>query len=479
MSERLTSPFSRWSVAPGLFEPAHGYYLRLVADEGHNSARVYSAWIDVNGRNFVPERMLEVVSALPISEGRKAGLHHATPLERDGGYLLGGQRFAKRDLAFSTRRWCPACLAEKAYHRAWWDVAAVRRCPYHDLEIVDRDVDGLGVGWYWPRFDVTKDGLDLAGAKVPKVLRRGTFAAYLLGRFGLEERGKAPLLDKLSMSDVIDLCQLVGRLLSNPRSKKMPKLCGRTIDVGYRALRGSRSDLVAAIGKWLSRHVDAETLNHSFSVVFGWAYGSARASGDTASAKMLIGVFRAAHFAALTGDTADHGELREGEDISLTELATELGIDRYGLANLVDALAKSPVNRNGRRRLKLDAGQASFLRAHVRGLMTRVETGALLGLPGWAVQQLVDAGHLTPVAGIGDGLRGSRFLRVHIDRVLEKIASLPLNEVRRVQTFLTYWRSRKIHAGDLAVAILEGDVAVHARDPSRHGFDSLRVGERR
>jgi hypothetical protein len=32
--------------------------------------------------------------------------------------------------------------------------------------------------------------------------------------------------------------------------------------------------------------------------------------------------------------------------------------------------------------------------------------------------------------------------------------------------------------GHVAVSILAGDIAVHARDPSRHGFGGLRVGER-
>lgn len=79
----------------------------------------------------------------------------------------------KRDLSFSRRRWCAACLAEKAYHRSWWDIVAVRRCPYHDLELADRDVDNRPVGWWWPRFDVTKSGNELASERRPNVLRRG------------------------------------------------------------------------------------------------------------------------------------------------------------------------------------------------------------------------------------------------------------------------------------------------------------------
>ncbi len=38
----LARPFSRWDLDLGEGEPAHGYFARLVANEGHNSVRIYA-----------------------------------------------------------------------------------------------------------------------------------------------------------------------------------------------------------------------------------------------------------------------------------------------------------------------------------------------------------------------------------------------------------------------------------------------------
>ena len=76
MLDRLTMPFSNWSVEPGKTEGALGYFARLVDDEGHDSMRVYSKWIEVNGRNIVPASLLEVVCDLPISDDRRRRLEH-------------------------------------------------------------------------------------------------------------------------------------------------------------------------------------------------------------------------------------------------------------------------------------------------------------------------------------------------------------------------------------------------------------------
>ncbi len=473
MLDRLTMPFSNWAIRPAKAEGALGYFARLVDEEGHDSLRVYSKWIEVNGRNIVPESLLEAVCGLPISDDRRRLLRHATAVERDGSYQLGGQRFAKRDLSFMRRRWCAACLAEKAYHRSWWDIVAVRRCPYHDLELVDRDLDNRSVGWWWPRFDVTKSGNELACARMPNVFLRGTLAGYIVMRMGYEDAWRAPLLDGLDATVVIDVCHLVGRLVSNPKLKAIPPLTTRTADVGYRALRGDRAHLVELIAKWMTDNLATAEIDASYSVVFGWAYAQARRLPDEAARRMLLSVFRKAHSATLIGNVevdADHDEL-----ISLTALASELGVARGGLANLVSALGTGEHEKRGKRRVSFDAIQVTEIRREIAGLLTRSEVGQLLGIRSWEISPLVSADYLVPIKRVSGGTcSGVRFLRRHVDTILSAIASIPVAPGGASRKFRAYCRSENRAVGDVAVSILRREIGV-GRIDGRTGFRGVHV----
>lgn len=473
MLDRLTMPFSNWSIEPGETEGALGYFARLVNDEGHDSTRVYSKWIEVNGRNIVPASLLEVVCCLPISDDRRRRLAHATPAKRDGSYWLGGQRFAKRDLSFSRRRWCAACLAEKAYHRSWWDIVAVRRCPYHDLELADRDIDDRPVGWWWPRFDVTKSGNELAVKRRPNVLRRGTLAAYLLMRMGYEDAWQAPLLDGLDMTVVIDLCHLVGRLVSNPRTTSIPELGSRTVDVGYRAMARDRAHLVNLIAGWVKGNLSSAEIDRSYSVVFGWAYDQARSLRDASAKRMLLATLRKAHFAALTKSNAVDAE--DDGMVSLTALAADLDMDRRGLASLVSALGAVDGGQRGKRRVSFDTTQMAEIRREIDALLTRVEVGELLGIRSWEVSPLLSAGYLTPIAYVsGDAGRGVKFLRRQVDDILRSISMLPRVPTGTSRKFRAYCRAERRPVGDVAVAILKGEISVRRID-GRTGFRGIHI----
>ncbi|WP_165504603.1 TniQ family protein [Rhizobium leguminosarum] len=472
MLDRLTSPFSTWAVEPAEGEPAHGYVNRLVDGEGHNSLRVYGNWIELNGRNIVPEAMLETVCSLPISEERRNRLRHATAIERDGSFVLARQRFSPRDLSFAARRWCPACLAESAHHRTWWDIVALRRCPYHDTKIMDRDPDGMPVKWWWPRFDVTKRGHELAGERKPKVLRRGTFAAYLIMRMGFEDRWEAPLLDCLDATVAIDVCHLVGRLISNPRTPTIPDLATRTIDVGYRALRENKDHLVSVVAAWLRKRLTAAEIDTSYSSVFGWAHRMALNLSDEKARRTVLSAFRKAHAYALTG--AEPSPADADRTVTLTELSAELGIDRRGIASLVSALAANGNSRSTKRRVSLDSLQAEALRREIEDLLTRDEAGALLGLPGWAVGHLASSGYLASVKYLGRGKPGLRFTRKSVTAILDLIAALPTTPGKS-RKFITCWRVNGLHPGQLAVSVLGGKAAIVRRNNSQHGFCGLSV----
>lgn len=369
-------PFCEWSIRPEADEPAHGYYTRLAALNGATSVITYSTVIDVNSRYIVPEDLLSVVEDLPIGETALSALVHSTAVLRDGEYTLCGQVFVQRDLSFATRRRCPACIHEKAYHRAWWDIVMIERCPYHGLEIVDVDPTGRQIGWWWPDFAVTQEGHDLGVAGVARELRHG-FGRYMLGRLGYEPPSASPFLDGLKATEVIDLCHLFGRLLANDWARTAPERDCDTMDHGYRALAGGLAELRGHIGRWLLTAVPKDVLGGSVAEVMSWANGVVRAIPN----RKLSLALRNAMRGALSDIVVGEDESGSDTSIYVTEAAVRLGVDRGGLYNVVNALAGGKSDR--RRKLRLTLPQVEALGRHVSGLMTRTAAAKAVGLQTW------------------------------------------------------------------------------------------------
>ncbi|MNE02546.1 hypothetical protein D3C80_950250 [compost metagenome] len=320
---------------------------------------------------------------------------------------------------------------------------------------------------------MTKSGNELASERRPNVLRRGTLAAYLLMRMGYEDAWEAPLLDGLDATVVIDLCHLVGRLVSNSKVGAIPELTSRTADMGYRALSKDRVHLVAVIARWVKDNLSSAEIDRSYSVVFGWAYDQARSLSEASAKRMLLSAFRKAHVAALTGSRAVDAD--EDGMVSLTTLAADLGMDRRGLASLVSALGAVGGRQRGKRRVSFDIAQVAEIRREIDALLTRVEVGELLGIRSWEVSPLLSAGYLTPIAYVsGDAGRGVKFLRRQVDDILRFIATLPRVPTGTSRKFRAYCRAERRPVGDVAVAILKGEISVRRID-GRTGFRGIHI----
>jgi hypothetical protein len=164
-----TAPFSRWNVENIVDEPAHGYFARLVAGEGHSSIRRYAEGIGIDARYVNPEALMDVVFELPISDDQKERLRNATPIREGNRIRLAGQWFKQVDFSFSSRRWCPGCLYESPHHRAWWDIVSIGECPYHGHSLLDQDEHGTPVRWWWAIMGTSPNGAMLAKplARIP------------------------------------------------------------------------------------------------------------------------------------------------------------------------------------------------------------------------------------------------------------------------------------------------------------------------
>jgi hypothetical protein len=475
MTDLALLPFGDWSSQAERDEPAHGYFCRLVSVAGASSVRSYSTMIDVNGRHFVPEDMHRVISELPLDAEVLSSLAHATPVLRGAEYTLCGERFSQRDISYSTRRRCPACIYEKPYHRTWWDIVAITRCPYHGMELVDTDASGRKVGWSCPDFDVTDTGEALGVAGVPHALRDDTFARYMLGRLGYEARQRSDFLDDISTMEVIVVCDIFGKLLPREWAERCEPRDADTVDHGYRALKNGLAVLRGHVVRWLLTAVPRSVLEASASKVFTWAVHSIRKIPNKRLRLTLNNVLRSALAEVVTG--AETGAEQEHGGIYLTEVARRLGVRRNGLYALVDSLASG--KRRSRRRLKLAPSQVEKLAEHVATLSTRVEAAKALGLVSWDLTTLEQHGVLTGIRNLSaGGPNGARFLKRDIDRLLEQLDALPPATGSGI-ALLTYARKIGKSSGEVAAEILQGRLAAGRIASAQPGFKAVRIADPR
>ena len=77
---KLARPFSRWRLKPEVGEPSYSYFAREVADEGHDSLRVYANEIGLDGNSIKPEQLLHALERLPLDQMFKDRLRSNRPI---------------------------------------------------------------------------------------------------------------------------------------------------------------------------------------------------------------------------------------------------------------------------------------------------------------------------------------------------------------------------------------------------------------
>lgn len=472
--ESMVRPFSNWGIEPFPDEPAHGYFARLVANEEHDSSRVYATEIGVNGRDIVPSEQLETILQLPISDEWRERLRNATPFFGDGTIVIAGQVLADRQWAISSRRFCPGCLAEAAYHRTWWDIVAIEECPFHCVPIKDSGVDGVPLKWWWPHIDHTPKGESL-GRRMPRATIRPTFESYLLGRLGFIDPIPAPLLDGADLKGVIPACETLGKLLLSPRSKKFPDAIPGIREAGFQALSGGPARLVNALREWLRKEVPENDRRRGHDIAFGWFNHKRHNMPDEFS-----GLFQKAMKKALAAENrptprwttdADFSE----ESIGIEALAQQLGIVRRGVAYVAARLGILPERRWYRARVYFDSGDVALIRKYMADLVTTEEATEIVGLPKFQLKPLIRAGFLTRIPHVSGGGRGFRFERAQAERlVTDVVEKVRVGRHAGTRSLITTARQLKVEPGAMAAMVADGTIVPACRRPDVEGFKGLR-----
>ena len=467
-----TLAFSRWDIDPASDEPAHGFFMRLAELEGSVSMRTFANWNDLEVNRVATNELMETLERHPMPLEWFEPLRLNTPLRDGDGYVLRGHSLPYHHIRFAPRRWCPGCIHEAHHHRGWWEVESIRHCPIHCVELETRDEGGMLVPWTWLSFEYSRDGFYL-GRELPRHDDGAPFARYLLGRFGWLEPTSAPLLDAISIPDVIDYCEFVGRFLENPPSRKHPSVGTHSADVGFEALRGDRGDLAEAVRGWYREHRN----NHKARGVaahFSWGYPKLNFLPESLRQTVRRAFHEAAAFETEGYDRRVTDQDFDVEFMPQREIARKLNIE----PRAVELLARQiGVLQKTRERRTVVADAVDTIAEYKETLLTIQETSRRLGIHQDAIRHLVHAGYLTVFRGLNPGRRaGGRYSPEQVDDILGLIDGLPVTGSAAYGLTLHTYRTRnQLVPGEVAVKVLKGEIAICEKRDNVLGFKRLMV----
>lgn len=460
-------PFMRWDLPFERDESLLGWFARTVGQNGDESIADFNAANDLSLFSLSPEQALRKTKRLPLSDEALRRMEWATPIRKGGLFVLCGERVRLSDVAITPPRWCPACISEKPYRRVWFDFLSLKCCPYHGDEIVDQDTKGNKLPWYATDFSQNADGTPLGRPGAEGQLKAGTFAHYLLGRLGFEERLPAPVLDRFDLCDVLPVCEVLGK-----EAKIGTEIKLEDVEVGFSMIRGTHAELAEAL-RPLVRRIPGFDASTTIKECFGRAYATA---GQTFSAEMRTVVVRAME-EAVSAELRPTGSIIAERDVNSRRVTTQEVEDRYGIdASSVAQIARTiGVHRFKKRKPLIEADIPPIL-DFVAKLVDRQVAADRLNISEHGMDALIRAGFVRRFVKLRVGeYLGPRFHVPDLDDVLRQLDALPATgNVLTSKPFHAYALAKTgLQHGDLAVKVLKGEVKVAGRKPDVHGFRAL------
>ena len=143
----LRSSLPRW-VRPEKFEPPHGCLLRLAECNGLPGT---NAVLSITGLRVGMLRIGRDLDLLATVLNCDVGeLEANSTAQRNNAQAVVSGHILRPEadlLPSSIRRVCPACVAQSAHQRTWWDWSFVSTCPTHGCMLVDQCSCGSKLSW--------------------------------------------------------------------------------------------------------------------------------------------------------------------------------------------------------------------------------------------------------------------------------------------------------------------------------------------
>lgn len=444
-------PFASWAAKPGLGEPGHGYFVRLVQEQEHVSGRVYAEDLEVNGISMRPAELLGQVLMLSLAEVHKQSLIRWTPAFEPGWFDISGARFRQLQVSYKRRRFCRACLAEAPYHRSWWDITSFSVCPFHSMEIEGNTSAGNVIRWWWPSFDMSADG-DRLAVPAPRTEEQDSYEVYTLQRMGVDfgSRRARPLLDPYKFGEVVDMCGAIGQFLGNPRCETAPARRLTDYRLGYSALSQDEDHLQECFKDWLEREVPLSIRRRGMHNSVGWVVQGADRNYLLADLWPVARVILQRAFARVghIGRQKTHDKLLPHGSLTMKELRERTGISLSGLGRIIKYLRTDdeqglPITNDTVDQVKSFASRAVRLS----------EAARRLGCSQLCLRALAEKGHIRLFERTSlfrqDG-RGACVLREDVDGLLAKAASVTPRDTIAVKITLAHF-ARKNQTSNASV----------------------------
>lgn len=234
----------RIDIEPG--ESLNGFLLRLAEGNGRTHPRqilgkdLTWAYPGYSGGGGLLEAVAPL-SGLPVEALRKLCWEVPEVRPADGRFvrLYQGQLLDRPDLRHKRRAACPACMKEKSFHRARWDLLALGDCSQHGTELVTRcQKPDCGRFLDWDRCSIRECACGYPLSEItgsPARDDRLDLAAYLEGRMSGHEVHEPRLLEGLPLYQAIRVMLLLGAL----------RLGRPPWSAGYDELDPARHDVVS------------------------------------------------------------------------------------------------------------------------------------------------------------------------------------------------------------------------------------------
>jgi hypothetical protein len=274
------------------------------------------------------------------------------------------------------------------------------------------------------------------------------FEAYVLGRLGLGTVIKNDLCDQFELSDVVEGCELIGRLVLGGWRQTMPLInqsgfeAERLVEAGYEMLKGGVESI-----KRLYRDIAEKSPAASFGTrnLFGWAYYNFSFKADLAIylRELLVDVARDLGRAGRRSSNLEPSLLPEC--LTLSEVASALDESANSVLYAAEKL-KLLQPHAGSKGVPLLIAREDFqkIEEFLDEAVTRNAAADYLNICSESFAEIVRAGHVAKLGWRGDGGDGvqDRFLKSELDRFLNSLptnhTSADVDELLSVPEFLEY-----------------------------------------
>jgi hypothetical protein len=429
MPANLLPPMPNWPSNVFTDEPAHGVFRRIAEANGQLSATTFAATMGLNGRNIRPADFIDFCEQFPLRN--IAALRNATAVVEGSYAYLRGEHFAlTRDIGFTKLRLCPACVHSEAYHRNWFDLAIVTRCPLHGIPLVD-GTELSKLAWWQPGIDVVPTGERLSRQHPLLASPEQTWDLYVLGRIGVTSPLSLPSHDTHPLSQLAYIADVLGlsamRGWSEVQDDRLPKYCpkrGDALRKGFMILQNG-PDAVKAHLRSVAHDGPYARLGQRTGITA--LFGGLRATilripefALSASLRLWLDE-TAAELGVVSRKGRPVGRHVSGVAYTLNEVAKLLQVSPPRARSLVEKLGISQVPGKHERHWISPEGLAS-LQLTLANLTSREEACAILRVDSSKFDQLCSAADIVPVIRYGGaGRKWDRFQTAEINALRKRL----------------------------------------------------------